>query len=124
MGTNDCDNHEAWLIIRYQSEPVGKFRLAGRTSWTIGRSRECDIKINDPCISRQQATLEARLKQNLLLFWIVDHHSRNGTLVNGSRITEKLLHDGDIIMMGNTDLAFRYAGVTRTLTDRYAPNHL
>lgn len=121
---NDSDNHDAWLIIRYQSEPVGKFHLIGRTSWIIGRSRDCDIKINDPCISRHQATLEVRPRHHLVLFWIMDHQSRNGTLVNGSLTREKLLHDGDIIMMGNTDLLFRYAGVTRTLTDRYATHHL
>jgi len=104
---------QAWLVVRSQGVIVGKYHLAGKPFWKIGRSRECDVIINDPFISRHQATIELRPRGSDLLYLIRDTGSRNGTLINGTPITEeRVLHHGDIIMMGDTDLTFRYSGTT------------
>ena len=37
---------------------------------------------------------------------IVDNRSINGTFVNGTRVEQALLHDGDVVTIGNVDLIF------------------
>jgi len=68
----------------------------------LGRDPESDIEIKDPKVSR----FHARLEKSEPGWVIVDLDSKNGTLVNGKRIKEKLLKPGDIIQIGNTN--FRY----------------
>ena len=69
---------------------------------SIGRSRTCDIVIDDPLVSRQHATIV--LGQMPIL---EDLGSFNGTFVNGDRITSQRLHDGDRITIGRTSAIFR-----------------
>ncbi|MBL7660885.1 FHA domain-containing protein, partial [Escherichia coli] len=37
---------------------------------------------------------------------IRDNRSINGTFVNGARVDAALLHDGDVVTIGNIDLVF------------------
>ncbi|MFN4280085.1 FHA domain-containing protein [Thermosynechococcus sp.] len=104
---------QAWLIVRSQGTVVGKYHLAGKAFWKIGRASDCDIILHDPYVSRHQATIEVRPRGHALVYLIRDHHSRNGTLINGTPLAdERVLHHGDIIMMGDTDLTFRYTAPT------------
>ena len=48
----------------------------------LGRSRECDIQIEDANVSRRHA----ELRQEGTAFWIVDLDSTNGIEVNGRRV--------------------------------------
>ena len=49
---------------------------------------------------------------------IRDNRSINGTFVNGARVESALLHDGDMVTIGNVDLVFRGGTlVRRTETD-------
>lgn len=69
--------------------------------YSIGR-KDADIELPDGLVSRDHGEIDWREGQ----FWIVDHESRNGTLVNGFRVREhKLLH-GDKIKIGSFDLEF------------------
>jgi len=68
----------------------------------LGRDPESDLTIKDPKVSR----LHARLEKSEPGWVIVDLKSKNGTLVNGERVKEKLLKPGDIIQIGNAK--FRY----------------
>ncbi|MFN4194539.1 MAG: FHA domain-containing protein [Thermosynechococcus sp.] len=108
---------QAWLIVCSQGRVVGKYHLASKALWKIGRASNCDIIIHDPYISRHQATIELRPRGNALVYLIRDHNSRNGTLINGTPlIKERVLHHGDIIMMGETDLTFCYTSPTPPVT--------
>jgi hypothetical protein len=71
----------------------------------IGRSKECDIQVRDPNVSRQHA----ELRQEGTAFWIVDLDSTNGTEVNGRREKRAKLEDGDKITVGSTELLFERA---------------
>ena len=51
---------------------------------TIGRSRECDIFLEDLSVSRLHATLHLLSDGS---YEIEDRHSATGTFVNGLRIT-------------------------------------
>jgi Protein of unknown function (DUF3662)/FHA domain len=69
----------------------------------IGRSRECDIQISDPNVSRRHAELRREGKA----FWLVDLGSTNGVDVNGRRQHRAKLNDGDRVTLGTTELTFR-----------------
>jgi len=89
-------------------------RIVADTSWSIASGttelgREPDgtqhiTLLGDPHLSRQHAILERRGKT----LRIRDADSRNGTYVNGSRVTESVLNDGDIIRLSDTVLMIRF----------------
>lgn len=70
---------------------------------SIGRSPECDITIMDSSVSRHHAEIRPRGDG----FVIRDLDSTNGTRVNGVRVTERELHDGDELTFGNTRMIFQ-----------------
>ena len=68
----------------------------------IGRATDNDIVIPDVLASRHHATLVPTPAGTEIL----DARSINGTFVNGSRVESALLHDGDVVTIGNVDLVF------------------
>ena len=66
----------------------------------IGRAEESELPIKDPRVSRLHARVHAR-DGHLVL---TDLGSTNGTRVNGQRIREVVLGDGDVIAIGETEL--------------------
>ncbi len=74
---------------------------AGET--VMGRGPECQIQLTDYGISRQHA----KVVKNGDEFVAIDLNSRNGTRVNGARITQVALTDGDEITLGKYPLYFR-----------------
>ena len=68
----------------------------------IGRSKDCDIRLDDPNVSRHHA----EVRQEGAAYWLVDLDSTNGVEVNGSRIKRAKLNEGDRITLGSTDLVF------------------
>ncbi|MEV3900984.1 ATP-binding cassette domain-containing protein [Mycobacterium sp. NPDC050551] len=75
-------------------------------SLTIGRTPDNDIVVPDVLASRHHATLIAT-DRGVRLSSI---DGRNGTFVNGERITDTPLADDDIVTIGNVDFVFT-AGV-------------
>ena len=73
-----------------------------RTRVLLGRSRECDIRLSDPNVSRRHA--EVRRENGS--YWVIDLDSTNGTEVNGRRLRRARLSTGDVIRIGETDLRF------------------
>ncbi len=69
---------------------------------TIGRRHDRDIVLDDLDVSRSHAEIRA-LEDG---FVIVDGGSTNGTALNGRRVTEYLLVDGDEIVIGRSQLRF------------------
>jgi Protein of unknown function (DUF3662)/FHA domain len=68
----------------------------------LGRSRDCEITIEDPNVSRRHA--EVRLEDGA---WsITDLGSTNGIEVNGERVGTARLEPGDRIVLGRTELVF------------------
>src|SRR5207253_5193263 len=57
----------------------------------IGRSKECDVQIPDPNMSRRHA----ELRQEGATYWIVDLDSTNGIEVNGQHAKRAKLSNGD-----------------------------
>jgi Protein of unknown function (DUF3662)/Inner membrane component of T3SS, cytoplasmic domain len=80
----------------------GKRSLLSGDRVVVGRSRECDIVLQDPNVSRQHAELRSSGDG-----WLVaDLGSTNGIRVNRRRVSEAQLSPGDTITLGLTDLTF------------------
>jgi hypothetical protein len=79
-----------------------KHELDG-TRVTIGRSKDCDIQLPDPNVSRRHA----EVRQEGAAYWAVDLDSTNGMEVNGRRQKRAKLRQGDRITLGSTELVFR-----------------
>jgi pSer/pThr/pTyr-binding forkhead associated (FHA) protein len=69
---------------------------------TIGRDGCNKICLRGNLVSRRHA----EIRRGAGGFSLVDHGSRNGTLVNGCKITEVVLKSGDQILIGQTTLMF------------------
>lgn len=69
---------------------------------TLGRDSSNHVTLSDQLVSERHARVE-RKPQGFLLR---DLRSPSGTFINGTRIFEALLNDGDRIRLGNTDLFF------------------
>lgn len=81
---------------------------------TIGRANDNDIVIPEVLASRHHATLIPAPGGTE----IHDNRSINGTFVNGARVDSAVLHDGDVVTIGNIDLVF--AGGTLARRDQTA----
>jgi hypothetical protein len=69
----------------------------------IGRSKDCDIQLADPNVSRKHA----EVRQEGAAYWVADLGSTNGMEVNGRRQKRAKLRQGDRITLGSTELVFR-----------------
>lgn len=78
------------------------FFLAKRTV-RIGRLENNDIVIPDPSLSRHHV----EIKQSEGKFRLQDLGSTNGTFLNGRRVSEADLKNGDSISIGKVDFRFR-----------------
>ena len=74
-----------------------------QSGMTIGRSRECDIFLEDLTVSRHHATIEETTSGE---YEIVDNKSATGTIVNGRPIKRHRLQEGDVVQVGNTRYTF------------------
>src|ERR1700742_1888430 len=82
----------------------------GGTAW-IGRELDNDIVIHDVLASRHHAFLEPTPAG----IEIRDANSINGTFVNGVRVGQALLSEGDVVTIGNVDLVFTAGMLARRL---------
>ena len=80
----------------------GREHEVTKRSVVLGRSKECDLQVNDPNVSRRHA----ELRQEGATYWLVDLDSTNGTELNGRPVKRAKLSDGDRITLGGTDVVF------------------
>ncbi len=96
----------SFLLWRDASDVQRIFVLDGRNAATVGRRSANDVALtDDPEVSRTHAQLELIGGD-----WLVTDlgPSRNGTYVDGVRITERRrLRDGDALRFGQTVIEFR-----------------
>jgi len=72
-----------------------------RDKLLIGRAEECDLRPLSEEVSRKHCAI---IKKDDVL-WAKDLRSRNGTFVNGLRLSEpKQLADGDLVRVGSLEL--------------------
>jgi hypothetical protein len=81
----------------------GKRLVVGPTGITLGRSRQCEVTLSDPNVSRKHAEIRPRGGS-----WVLtDLGSTNGSSLNGRRIEgPEVLKPGDEIEIGTSLLTF------------------
>jgi hypothetical protein len=90
---------DAWLVAERGGglEDDQRFDLIGGLS--IGRSKDCDVRIDD----RYASSLHARVFERGGRTFVEDMSSTNGTLLNGATLKgEAELIDGDTVQIGDT----------------------
>jgi Protein of unknown function (DUF3662)/FHA domain len=90
-------SHTALLLMG------GKRLVVGSSGVTLGRSRQSDVMVDDPNVSREHAEVRPRGGS-----WVLtDLHSTNGSRLNGRRVDHpEVLKPGDEIELGTTVLTF------------------
>jgi DNA-binding NtrC family response regulator len=76
---------------------------------TIGRESENHVVVSDEFSSARHTRIERKPNGFLLR----DLRSRNGTFLNGTRIFEALLSDGDRVRVGQTEMQFSWQRDTK-----------
>src|SRR5262245_53534303 len=82
--------------------PTGERVVLSEHILSIGRMPECNIVLADPNVSRNHAAIRPSGNGYVL----VDLCSTNGTRINGVRIQQQQLVEGDELTFGNTHMRF------------------
>jgi class 3 adenylate cyclase len=98
---SDTPHFPAWL----QRESADPIPVTGNCS--LGRAVGNDVVLVDDRVSRRHATIHAQGEHE---FWLVDLGSRNGTYLNGRRVSQPTrLRDRDRIQIGPFPISFHVA---------------
>ncbi len=89
------------LVFLAGGESLEK-KVITRSRFLIGRNQECDLAIHDTIASREHAVI----RESKGRFMLEDQKSRNGTLVNGKKVSTVPLADGDEIRIGDCRILF------------------
>jgi len=89
------------MDVSSPNAPPARRPLAGQ-NLIIGRAREAQFFLDSRTISRRHAEMSC---DPFGRWWIRDLGSHNGTLVNGTRVTECVLKPGDLVQVGEFSLA-------------------
>lgn len=74
----------------------------GEGSLRLGRGQASDVVLEDRSVSRRHAVVTRRGDEVVL--W--DDRSLNGVRVNGERVPQAVLRDGDAIALGDVQMRF------------------
>ena len=108
----------ARLIVNPTSSNRREIPLARTTIVTIGRDPSNDLVLPDAMVSRRHAVIEHRGTQ----FFLRDCSSANGSVVNGDRVSERGLRDGDLVAIGSVRLLFREEPAEPAATGKVVPH--
>ena len=81
---------------------AGRRRILDSKRAVVGRSRDADVQIEDPNVSRRHA----EVVQQGSTWWVVDLGSTNGVEVDGRRVQRAKLDDGTSFVIGETTVTF------------------
>lgn len=84
-------------------DKVSNFHIK-KLSTTLGRGKDCDLKIEDLTISSHHASITKEGGE----FYIKDHGSTNGVFVNDVKIDKRIIKNGDVIRLGKAVLMIHY----------------
>lgn len=94
----------AFIVISIGGEEISRHPLEGAT--VIGRNSEAKVSVRDASMSRQHCRIEP-MGGDHRKWEVIDLGSRNGTTLNGRRITRHELHGGDMLRIGRVTVSFK-----------------
>jgi FHA domain-containing protein len=80
----------------------GQRHELARPRTVLGRSKECDVQVPDPNVSRRHA----EVRHEGSAYTLVDLDSTNGIEVGGRRLRRLALEDGTRFTLGSTEIVF------------------
>ena len=110
-GDGDRRRDGPLVFLTRDGETLKKIRFDG-TRLLIGRASHNDLQIDSKFISRHHALMVRHGSSTLLM----DLNSANGTFVNSRRISNQVLTNDDVIMLGDYGLKFVDPGAKRRQT--------
>jgi len=93
----------AFLIMTTGPQIGTRYSLDSRRPNLVGRGLDCHVILTDGQCSR----VHAKVVYQEGTWWVYDAESRNGTYVNGQKIDEAQVLDGNQIRVGSTKFRFR-----------------
>jgi hypothetical protein len=90
------------IIVKYDDKVIERI-VTEKKRISIGRTNDNDIVLENRGVSRKHAMIE--FNNNAAV--IIDNESLNGTFVNNRKVTEEVLRDDDVIMIGKYSLVYR-----------------
>jgi hypothetical protein len=81
---------------------AGERHELGKGRVVLGRSKDADLQVQDPNVSRRHA----ELRQEGATYWLIDLDSTNCVEVRGKRVKRLKLEDGTRFTMGSTEITF------------------
>jgi pSer/pThr/pTyr-binding forkhead associated (FHA) protein len=93
-------------LVVLSDDEFGRVISIERPQMTLGRNPRADIVLNDQEISRRHVMFRYNAEGLLC----VDLGSTNGTFVNGQRIDQQIIREGDQLRVGATVLKCTHAG--------------
>jgi len=89
------------LVVMNEGIVLMELELAGKET-LIGRDADCDIRLEDPAVSRHHAKVACIYAG----YFIEDLHSTNGVMLNNRRVRKHMLKNKDIIQVGAHELHY------------------
>ena len=99
-------------LVTLQGQRLAPSYLLRDGGLSIGRSEARDIILFDPAASRNHATIESFGGD----IWFRDQGSGNGSFVNGHRVREQCLRDGDRVRVGSTEFRVEVVAPANAVT--------
>jgi chromosome segregation ATPase len=96
-------------LVRVDGQHQTTHVLSRRTR--IGRAPGCEMQIDSSSVSRHHALVLMSSRDVV----IEDLNSTNGVLVNGRKVTRQLLHDGDLLAIGEAQFRLNLQPGPRTI---------
>jgi len=90
------------VTLRFGSNTLGTWEVYDEQPVTVGRAPDNTVVIDNPGVSRRHCRIEKRGDVCVIL----DLNSNNGTFLNGKKITQANLNNGDEIAVGKHVLVF------------------
>jgi two-component system cell cycle response regulator len=92
------------ILLRMDGADAGEVHALELDTVRIGRHPMTELTVRDDGVSR----VHARIRREGTLWFVEDQGSTNGTLVQGERVEQAVLHDGDTLQIGPR-VTFRYS---------------
>ena len=90
------------LTLKFKNSKIRDYLLQKGLSLTIGGRRNNYVVIDNLAVSGHHAKIDSVGSA----FVLIDLQSKNGTFVNGERVTSTKLKDGDQILVGKHTIVF------------------